>query len=401
MSDLLTVVMIVKNEASSIEKTLLPFIEEGVSNFLILDTGSTDETIEITRRLFEQHSVNGIIEQKPFVDFATSRNHALEYAEKHFSTTSFFFMLDADWYTKNVRKLLEFCIKHDTASEAVYAVTVQYGEKMKFMSARLFRGNAHIRYVGAVHELPDQIQSKIQIDHDVVCIVNSDYKHLRKSKERYANDLKMLLKDLKKNPASPRTLFYIGQTYECLGDLKNAYKYYLKRSVLKNAADIGETVLTYFRLGYLIEHLAQVDGQFTWDMAMENYMRSFSINPARIEGIVAIASYYINTFPKISYIYLKYAYDVPFPQDFGLIMNEMYTFTRYDLMSRVAAFMGEYELGKEAVENALKAQPNNDLLLQRLAIYNSELERANQKKALSTNLLPPIHKATESMSAIC
>ena len=35
-------------------------------------------------------------------------------------------------------------------------------------------------------------------------------------------DIDVLLKEYEKNPQNLRTLFYLGQTYECLGDIKNA-----------------------------------------------------------------------------------------------------------------------------------------------------------------------------------
>ena len=51
------------------------------------------------------------IMEEPFVDFATSRNRALDLAEQIFVNNSFLLMLDAEWYTHNVSELIDFC-KH-------------------------------------------------------------------------------------------------------------------------------------------------------------------------------------------------------------------------------------------------------------------------------------------------
>lgn len=374
---LLVLVIMVKDEATVIEKTLQPFVEAGVRDIMLLDTGSTDDTINVTKKFFESNHVNGVIEQEPFVDFSTSRNRAMEYAEKHFPDAVFFFMLDANWDTKNVSKLIEFCEEYKNHSDLAYAVRVYCGPTCEFRSTRLFRANAKIRYTGSVHESPDQPPSVIPIYDDVVCLVSDDYLHRRKSKQRFERDLYWLSKDLKKNPANSRALFYIAQTYECLGDLTNAYKFYFKRSAIRNPINIPEDSVTFFRLGYLVEHLAQTNSKYTWEMAMEHYMKSFSVLPTRIEGLVAIASYYINKFPQISFLYLKYACSVPYPSDSGFIVKNMYDFTRYDLMSRIAFVMGEVQIGKEATESALKAQPDNFILRQRLQLYENEIQQRN------------------------
>ena len=48
---LLVAVLMVKNEAHCIEKTLEPLADGGINDFFILDTGSTDGTPEIIKSL--------------------------------------------------------------------------------------------------------------------------------------------------------------------------------------------------------------------------------------------------------------------------------------------------------------------------------------------------------------
>src|SRR3546814_6686783 len=74
----------VKDEEQVIAPTLQPFVEAGIDSYLIFDTGFTDKTIEATQNYFAEHNVtNGHIFQEPFIDFATSRNRALDLAEEH------------------------------------------------------------------------------------------------------------------------------------------------------------------------------------------------------------------------------------------------------------------------------------------------------------------------------
>src|SRR3990167_9749906 len=82
---LLVAVGMVRNEAPVMEMTLQPLINAGIKDFLIYDTGSTDKTIPIIRGVFLKNRIrNFVIEQGEFIDFATSRNKALELTELHF-----------------------------------------------------------------------------------------------------------------------------------------------------------------------------------------------------------------------------------------------------------------------------------------------------------------------------
>src|SRR5438128_8908547 len=110
---LLTVVIMVKNEADVIIPTLQPFIDAGITSYLVYDTGSIDGTQDIIRNHFDNcHFEHAYIVEEPFVDFATSRNRALQLAEEIFVNNTFLVMLDAEWYTHNVEELVDFCKKH-------------------------------------------------------------------------------------------------------------------------------------------------------------------------------------------------------------------------------------------------------------------------------------------------
>ena len=67
--------MIVKNEALRIG-TVLASYRPYIDAWTILDTGSTDGTQDLIRR--ELGGIPGNLHEEPFVDFATSRNRALD-----------------------------------------------------------------------------------------------------------------------------------------------------------------------------------------------------------------------------------------------------------------------------------------------------------------------------------
>ena len=60
--------------------------------------------------MFDEYGITqGYILQEPFIDFATSRNRALDLAEELFPKAAFMVMLDAEWYLNDAKLLLEFC----------------------------------------------------------------------------------------------------------------------------------------------------------------------------------------------------------------------------------------------------------------------------------------------------
>ena len=54
---LLVAVLMVKNEAPVMEMTLQPLVDAGITDYLIYDTGSTDNTIQVTNDFFIQNFI--------------------------------------------------------------------------------------------------------------------------------------------------------------------------------------------------------------------------------------------------------------------------------------------------------------------------------------------------------
>ena len=82
--------MIVKNESQVIERCLRS-VKPFVDSWAICDTGSTDGTQDIIRRVMGD--LPGELIERPWVDFATNRNEALELAKKH---GDYALIIDAD-----------------------------------------------------------------------------------------------------------------------------------------------------------------------------------------------------------------------------------------------------------------------------------------------------------------
>lgn len=368
---LLVVVLMVKDEASVVTQTLQPFVDGGVTDFVIFDTGSTDGTQEIVSDFFKQYeSVQAHIVQEPFIDYATSRNRALDTAQLIFPQATFMLMPDAEWYMQNVEGLLDYCKEHTYDSHSSYMVRMKCGA-WDYCVDRLIRCHSSARFVGVVHEVLNQ-GTRETLPNTVYFDWRNSQKGSDKSAVRWKNrDLPLLLKSYEQNPFDSRTLFYLAQTYECLGDWQNAYTFYEKRSRVNGWDE--ENYITMFRLANVALNLIAKDDKELCPAAIKHYLKAFSMRSQRAEPLIKIAQYYLDRGEMhLSYIFAARAVQISYPSaDILFVEKYMYDFTRYDILGRCAWYVGEYEIGKNAILKALEVEPNAPHLHRNLAFYTA------------------------------
>ena len=165
--NLIHICIMVKNGGVTFEEVLtknLPFIDE----WTILDTGSTDNTIEIAKRVLKDKKGN--LYQEPFINFKDSRNRCLDLAGKN---CKFLVMLDDTYYlTKNVRSFLTLARSDEFADS--YNVGIMGTEKDShlYSSNRISKAERNLRYMFKIHEVLQQ-NNNVTVElpyHEVIII---------------------------------------------------------------------------------------------------------------------------------------------------------------------------------------------------------------------------------------
>jgi tetratricopeptide (TPR) repeat protein len=364
--------MIVKDEASTIEKTLAS-IKPFLDRWIVLDTGSTDDTRERVRRAME--GAPGAVHEAPFIDFATTRNHALDLCGDE---TEFILWLDADDDVVGGTHLREFLQRERGAvgidREAYY---VRVEASIRFDSARVFRSRAGWRFKGAVHEVlchPNRQPPVHRVPNVLIRHVPTQVSAER-SKKRWERDVTLLARALEQNPSDTRSAFYLAQTYAWLGRNQEANTALRRRIAMGGWYE--EVYQSHMQLAAVTEALGR-----PWIEVLEQYLEAHAASPHRAEPLHAIAFHYnAEKQHALCLLFARRGLELPLPsQDRLFIDEEVYTWKLADLVGSSAFWVGAHELGEAAARQALRHRPNDPRLKANVEHYVEHKRRQKKPK---------------------
>lgn len=290
---LLGLVMIVRDEAQTIESVLESYIPH-IDCWTIVDTGSTDGTQEIVRKLFAKHDKPGEIFATNFVDFSTNKNQALDlHGEKSVFTIMPIGKLVADHRLRTELRQWEH-----SASPPAFRVTVRDYSELPLIQ----KTSAKNRYKGRTHEYLD-------VDTRIVgaslCEMVYDRSHRTKEQweARWQRDIDLLAQDVHSEDTaiSTRAWFYLGQTCECLGDFGSALNAYATRAGIPGYFD--ETYLAKMRIAKMMVKLHR-----SWPEIMNAYLEAYRFDFNRAEPLYYIAKrYYDGNSPELALMFAREA----------------------------------------------------------------------------------------------
>ena len=223
--------MIVKNEEHIIAETLGKLCDKIKFDYwIICDTGSTDNTIEVIQNFFKNENIDGEIFVDEWKDFAYNRTNALKNA---YDKTDYLLLFDADDEIIGDFKL---------PTELIYdEYRFQFGHSNNynvFNRSLLINNRKKWKFVGVLHEFlePCDFNSTIFFIHGNYCINYNcliGNRNINKN-DKYLKDAKILEKAyyeaLEKNDdIYLRYAFYCANSYLTCNKKALAIIWYLKR----------------------------------------------------------------------------------------------------------------------------------------------------------------------------
>ena len=217
----LSLCMIVKNEEKFLAKCLqsiAPYVDE----ICIVDTGSTDRTVEIAREFGAKVEI-----REWRNDFAWARNEAIAMASYRW-----IFMLDADEeYLPGSESLLAQLKSVPAFDTGVWvrcyneSNDYQGTGQMSHLLIRIFPNHPRIRYRGLIHEFItlDQSQLGLKASASPIAIKHSGYlKEIVTERDKGARNIAIVKAAVEREPEEAFHWFNLGTTAFLIGDYETA-----------------------------------------------------------------------------------------------------------------------------------------------------------------------------------
>ncbi|TCS75609.1 glycosyltransferase family 2 protein [Muricomes intestini] len=216
--------MIVKNEEKNIEKAL-SWGKEVVCEQIVVDTGSTDRTVEIAEQMGAK-----VFHYKWHNDFAAAKNYAIEQAAGNWIA-----FLDADeYFTQKDAKQLKIFLRDISASfpvpDMVTCPWMQLNDEGQIFAVsvqqRIFRNIPQIRYENRIHEALSRTDKRHMTQirtEDKFPIYHTGYtKEAYEETRKTTRNKEILISILKENPEDYINLGYLGDSYFAEGNVEKA-----------------------------------------------------------------------------------------------------------------------------------------------------------------------------------
>jgi glycosyltransferase involved in cell wall biosynthesis len=352
--------MIVKDAEDTIRETLLA-IKPYIERWTILDTGSTDRTLEIIRNTLDES--NGTLYTEPFIDFATSRNRALELAG---TSCKYTIMLDDSYVLRNGEALRQFLQTSETSPS--FDIPILDNKNRLYYSKRILLSKLKLKYKYPVHEIVEECDG-IVIDYAETKIHLFDYRDWQaelRTASRYPEYISILTRELEKNPNDSRLVYFLANTYYEMRNYEKANEFYEKRSRLEPLKS-EEVYLSWYMLGVIAERMNRP--------AVPYYKQAYEIDNERAEPLFAISViYYRDKKYERAYEMLRNASQFRIPRRLCQVEYQTYLEEIPTLLAEVCLLLDKTEEARVITESTFRINPNS-YRLKNLLVYFEEKNR--------------------------
>lgn len=210
----ISICMMVKDEEKNLDrclKSLLPILDSGLAELIIVDTGSKDNSIEIAKKY-----TNKVYQHSWTNDFSEMRNISISYARGEW-----IWIMDADEEIENPEEMIKLfqqdLSKYNTITVKMknYLRNIKEVDNSKYSISILARGFRNIKgfkYDGSIHEQPrcsrPYLASNIVIGHYGYIWEDKEF-----TKKKFERNVELLRKELRKDPDNIYYQFQLAVSY--------------------------------------------------------------------------------------------------------------------------------------------------------------------------------------------
>ncbi|MDR3388456.1 MAG: glycosyltransferase [Rudaea sp.] len=321
--------MIVKNESAVIERCLRS-VKPFVQAWAIADTGSTDGTQDIVRKFMAD--LPGELIERPWVDFSTNRNQALDLARHH---GDYALIIDADDVLE-----ADASFAWGELDAIGYMLEVVDGINVRYGRVALPRLDAGWSWRGVLHEAlvaPMPVSTPYLSGLRILRIYNDGARSQQPSTQKFAHDAEVLRRALIDEPDNARYAFYLAQSLRDAGQFAESIAAYEKRATMGGWAE--EVYFSRLQVAVLKERTGAIYAQ-----VIAAYLDAYDFRPTRAEAPCELARYCrLNARYSAAREFARIATALPLPDDLLFIDR-----TVYDWRARDELSISEYWCGNHA-----------------------------------------------------
>jgi len=355
--------MIVKNEVKVLPR-LIRSVKDYIDYYVIVDTGSSDDTIELIRREMAGYGIEGEVHERPWVNFGVNRQQALELAVAA-NKADWLLFIDADE---------ELAVSDPKFYEKLepgvsYDIEKHQGE-IRYAVRHLIDVRSTVyRWAGPVHNYLSVVGGKERraLRKDVWIV----YHHAQGAKshgvtqeQKFMRDAKLLEQELAEHPNDARSQFYLAQSYRDAGMHEQALGAYKKRASMENGWD-EERFVAQLEAGRACLRL-----ELSEAVVLGELLAAYNLRPTRAEPLYELARYYrLRENYAMASLFAKAGVQTRQPSDRLFLVESVYSWRLLDELAVAAYWVRDYATSKAACQALLEKAE------QGLAIPDHELER--------------------------
>jgi glycosyltransferase involved in cell wall biosynthesis len=364
--------MIVKNEAPVIRRCL-ESVRPLIGHWIIVDTGSTDGTQDVVRKVFAD--MPGTLYERPWRDFAYNRSEALVLARPH---GDYSFIIDAD----DQFELADGSALPEFSADSYVIDIVDAG--VLYQRTQMVANRLPWRYEGVLHEFLICEEART-IGHMPGCIRVNHAGARSRDPLTYKKDAAILERALTEKTSpflQARYTFYLAQSYRDCGEKDKAIAAYLSRAAM------GHWDEEIFVALHQAARLMEARGDDPEDV-LATYQRASDTCPHRAEAFHDASRLCRNLgYHERGHAIGKQAIDLPIPADGLFVERWIYEYGALDEFAVNAYWAGYY---RDCLDASLRALASGKVPQDQLLrfVQNAQFGLGQLPKGGTTTRPPP------------
>jgi tetratricopeptide (TPR) repeat protein len=356
--------MIVKNESKNLTR-LFDSIAHIINDYIIIDTGSTDNTKEIIKNYWDNLNIKGQIENIPFKNFGYNRTEGLRLAREK-SKSDYVLLLDADMVLVD-----QGFNKKDLINKEILTIK-QKNNNIEWANVRIIKNTIQATCLGVTHEYYDTKGAK---EEQINTLYIQDIGDGGAKEDKFERDIKLLEQGIKDEPYNNRYYFYLAQSYKDINNIDKSIEYYKKHI---NMAGWDEEIwYSHYMISTLYLRKSMEKQAEKWAI------KGFIFRPVRAEALYALCKYFREKGNiKKAYNYYLLAKSLPYPKDDVLFIEHKVYDYELDYEHSIVNFYLPNTDKKEAIKSALKVinktldDNQSNITLKNISYYLKSLQQS-------------------------